>query len=245
MLKNHHRQWSWEWCGLRGVSAQLFDDSWSRWGSLKPCLGWGAVLPLETHGPRHGPGVQWLAVLCWDRLEKGLGQPELYSLNVPLCPQHWKILLCILLKKNKFKKSCSLLPILASQGWRQSLPQCLRSCQLCEPGHCLLYVMPKFILWICHLSSSSSDGLGAAVRVSEVPVQLPRAAPAAAPLLTRALAAGAARLSGDQLLGNWLRCQDRHCTAGSRQARLVTVIKSSKIQNMLSSVRNKEQLKFH
>lgn len=67
----------------------------------------------------------------------------------------------------------------------------------------MLYVMPKFILWICHLSSSSSDGLGAAVRVSEVPVQLPRAAPAAAaPLLSRALAAGAARLSGDQLLGN-------------------------------------------
>lgn len=105
-------------------------------------------------------------------------------------------------KKKKIKKSCSLLPILASQGWRQSLPQCLRSCQLCEPGHCLLYVMPKFILWICHLSSSSSDGLGAAVRVSEVPVQLPWAAPAAAPLLTRALAAGAARLSGHQLLGN-------------------------------------------
>lgn len=83
------------------------------------------------------------------------------------------------------------------------------------------------------------------VLLSEVPLQLPQAARAAVPFLAQALAVGAARLSGDQLWGNWLSCQDRHCTARSRQARLVIVIKFSKIQNMLSSVRNKEQLKFH
>lgn len=98
----------------------------------------------------------------------------------------------------------------------------------------MLYVMPKLVLQICPLSSRSKGAPSAAVTV---PLSLPRAAPASGPPL--------ARLRGDQLLGNRLRCQDRHCSAGSRQARLVIVIKSSEIQNMLSSVRNKEQLKFH
>lgn len=66
--------------------------------------------------------------------------------------------------------------------------------------------------------------------LSEVPLQRPQAAP----LLC---------LSGDQWLG--IDSAVRTGTARSRQARLVTAIKSRKIQSKLLSVRNKEQLKFH